>query len=265
MTIRVASYGRAAPRRSPDADRYEGAGRAHQQHVAGADAPQAQRLSTVVRPLTANRCERPPKARNASLAPAADDIGRSEHDAADGELPADVGAQAEGQRQGRVFVGFKAHAECDWESSSVIRFPDCLPMGAAPTPTRNKPAASCQLRLRTVFAKQVFCTGGPTPSPDFYTTAPGHVTATVRSTRCAPTGPRRVRETPGFVIPARTTHNLVHRQLVGRRPCERSANILKGKSARGIYSDPADTVFEAIAMMAEKEIGALLVMQEGQR
>ncbi|MCY4429619.1 MAG: CBS domain-containing protein [Rhodospirillales bacterium] len=41
-------------------------------------------------------------------------------------------------------------------------------------------------------------------------------------------------------------------------------NILKAKRG-GIYSiDPADTVFEAIAMMAEKEIGALLVMQEGQ-
>ena len=41
-------------------------------------------------------------------------------------------------------------------------------------------------------------------------------------------------------------------------------NILKAKRG-GIYSiNPADTVFEAIAMMAEKEIGALLVMQEGQ-
>ena len=41
-------------------------------------------------------------------------------------------------------------------------------------------------------------------------------------------------------------------------------NILKAKRG-GIYSiDPADTVFEAIAMMAEKEIGALLVMQQGQ-
>ena len=41
-------------------------------------------------------------------------------------------------------------------------------------------------------------------------------------------------------------------------------NILKAKRG-GIYSiDPADTVFDAIAMMAEKEIGALLVMQEGQ-
>ena len=40
-------------------------------------------------------------------------------------------------------------------------------------------------------------------------------------------------------------------------------NILKAKGG-GIYSiDPVETVFEAIAMMAEKEVGALLVMQEG--
>ena len=40
-------------------------------------------------------------------------------------------------------------------------------------------------------------------------------------------------------------------------------NILKAKGG-GIYSiDPADTVYEAIAMMAEKEVGALLVMREG--
>ena len=41
-------------------------------------------------------------------------------------------------------------------------------------------------------------------------------------------------------------------------------NILKQKGG-GIYGiDPVDTVFDAIAMMAEKEVGALLVMQEGQ-
>ena len=41
-------------------------------------------------------------------------------------------------------------------------------------------------------------------------------------------------------------------------------NILKAKG-EGIYSiDPVDTVYDAIAMMAEKEVGALLVMQEGQ-
>ena len=41
-------------------------------------------------------------------------------------------------------------------------------------------------------------------------------------------------------------------------------NILKAKGG-GIYSiDPLDTVYEAIAMMAEKEVGALLVMREGQ-
>ena len=41
-------------------------------------------------------------------------------------------------------------------------------------------------------------------------------------------------------------------------------NILKAKGG-GIYSiDPVDTVYDAIAMMAEKEVGALLVMQEGQ-
>ena len=40
-------------------------------------------------------------------------------------------------------------------------------------------------------------------------------------------------------------------------------NILKAKGG-GIYSiDPLDTVYEAIAMMAEKEVGALLVMREG--
>ncbi len=40
-------------------------------------------------------------------------------------------------------------------------------------------------------------------------------------------------------------------------------NILKQKGG-GIYSiDPVDTVFDAIAMMADKEIGALLVMQGG--
>ena len=40
-------------------------------------------------------------------------------------------------------------------------------------------------------------------------------------------------------------------------------NILKQKGG-GIYSiDPVETVYEAIAMMADKEIGALLVMQEG--
>lgn len=39
--------------------------------------------------------------------------------------------------------------------------------------------------------------------------------------------------------------------------------ILKHKGDH-IYSvDPIETVYEAIAMMAEKEIGALLVMQEG--
>jgi CBS domain-containing protein len=40
-------------------------------------------------------------------------------------------------------------------------------------------------------------------------------------------------------------------------------NILKHKGDH-IYSvDPIETVFEAISLMAEKEIGALLVMQEG--
>ena len=40
-------------------------------------------------------------------------------------------------------------------------------------------------------------------------------------------------------------------------------NILKAKGG-SIYSvDPVDTVYEAIARMAEKEVGALLVMQEG--
>ena len=40
-------------------------------------------------------------------------------------------------------------------------------------------------------------------------------------------------------------------------------NILKAKGG-GIYSiDPVETVYEAIAMMAEKEVGALLVMHEG--
>ena len=40
-------------------------------------------------------------------------------------------------------------------------------------------------------------------------------------------------------------------------------NILKAKGG-DIYSvDPEDTVYEAIARMAEKEVGALLVMQEG--
>ncbi len=41
-------------------------------------------------------------------------------------------------------------------------------------------------------------------------------------------------------------------------------NILKAKGG-GIFSiDPADTVYTAIATMAEKEVGALLVMQGGQ-
>ena len=39
-------------------------------------------------------------------------------------------------------------------------------------------------------------------------------------------------------------------------------NIMKQKGG-GIFSiDPGDTVYDAIAMMAEKEVGALLVMQE---
>ncbi len=41
-------------------------------------------------------------------------------------------------------------------------------------------------------------------------------------------------------------------------------HILKQKG-RGIFSiDPAATVYDAIAMMAEKEVGALLVMGKGQ-
>ncbi len=41
-------------------------------------------------------------------------------------------------------------------------------------------------------------------------------------------------------------------------------NILKAKGG-GIYSiGPVDTVYDAIAMMAEREVGALLVMREGQ-
>ena len=41
-------------------------------------------------------------------------------------------------------------------------------------------------------------------------------------------------------------------------------NIMKHKGG-GIFSiDPGDTVYDAIAMMAEKEVGALLVMRGGQ-
>ena len=43
----------------------------------------------------------------------------------------------------------------------------------------------------------------------------------------------------------------------------RTVNSIMKQKGGGIFSiDPGDTVYDAIAMMAEKEVGALLVMQE---